>query len=48
LCAFAASQYLDNEYSNRGVLRFLMLLVGAQAAQTLLMAATLAPLIRAY
>lgn len=48
LCAFAASQYLNNEYSNRGALRFLMLLVVVQAAQTLLMAAALAPLIRAY
>jgi hypothetical protein len=48
LCAFAAHQYLNIAYSKRGTMRFLSVLVAVQAVQTLIMAATLAPLIRAY
>ena len=48
LCAFAANRYLDIEYSKRGAMHFLTVLVALQAVQTLIMAATLAPLIRAY
>ncbi len=47
LCAFAANSP-EIEYSNAGKGRFFLFLIGLQTLQTLMMAATLAPLIRAY
>ncbi len=48
LCAFAATEWCAIEYSKGFSARFLTLITAFQVIQTLAMASTLAPLIRAY